>query len=369
MKLLSRLREELLAAELTHNFHANSTGTWEGDVNISTASSFAFLPNLWTLKFLGLSSSEQRVEDISEVDLMGFHAFSGGQTVGNATPPSFAEAAERPTYTTANIRHDPMGDATFGDISMIFTPSYAQPLALLEPVDTGSFQEACNSTRPTQCSHYPFEMNCSGWPAPHTQGTFSHPTHMLLANVHLWGACGDPLLRTFEALCGEGGAPLLAPWDEMSFMEPDLAGAVQYPHGVKLIVAEFSSLFGNELGERVRAFCIQWGWALAWGLSSQMRASANVSAAAHLRSIDPVVAGHASLNISISPESNGTFGAVWREVGASRPPVYNASSWAAYWAQLPSTLDLSSGLRAGQCSDLDRCVGMRPRSKDCVCYA
>ena len=73
--LLARLEDELRTAELTHNFNANSSGTWEGDVNITTAHALNYLPNLWTLEYLGLAAAQQRVEDLSEVNIMGFRPF------------------------------------------------------------------------------------------------------------------------------------------------------------------------------------------------------------------------------------------------------------------------------------------------------
>ena len=52
-QLLGRLVQGLRGAELTHNFNANSTGQWEGDINISTAADTPWLPNLWEIMYLG----------------------------------------------------------------------------------------------------------------------------------------------------------------------------------------------------------------------------------------------------------------------------------------------------------------------------
>ena len=369
-RLLSRLQAELRAAELTHNFNTNSSGAWEGDVNISVASKLAYLPNLWTLRYLNYSTMEQGVEDVAEVSLMGFRPFSGNQTVG-ALPRTFAEAAERPLYTTANMLRLPTGDPTFGDVSVILTPSYAQPLALLEPVDTGNWQESCNvSDRPTGCDRFPKRLDCSAWPAPHAQGTYAHHMHTLLAHANLWRPCdGDLLLQAFRRLYGPGSTPDASD----DFIEPDLAGTVRYPEGVKLLVGEFSALFGTPLGEAVRAFGRKWGWALAWGLSAPMRRAANVSLATHQRSLDPdVLDGTSIRNLSLPATSRAAFDLVWRDVSARRAAgaPLTPADWSHFWSQLPSSLDLSSGLRPGQCADLDACVGVRrgAREDECVCY-
>ena len=38
------------------------------------------------------------------------------------------------------------------------------------------------------------------------------------------------------------------------------------------------------------------------------------------------------------------------------------------WDQLPADASISVGLRAWECADIDRCVGVRPGDGDCVCY-
>ena len=77
----------------------NSTGSWEGDVNITIAASLDYLPNLWTLGVLYGIRGDRAVEDRAEVGLMGFEPFR------NATAPTLAEALQRPLYTTANLLH------------------------------------------------------------------------------------------------------------------------------------------------------------------------------------------------------------------------------------------------------------------------
>lgn len=144
--LLTLLVDSFRSAELTHNFNANATGTWEGDIDIEHAIATPFLPNLWTAEYLKLAApTDQPEEDKAEVGIMGFRPFSDGKPVGRGSKPvNLSEAIERPLYTTSNLLHIDIGSTIFGDVSMILTPSYAQPMALLEPVDTGNW-EVCSA--------------------------------------------------------------------------------------------------------------------------------------------------------------------------------------------------------------------------------
>ena len=103
--LLDRLVAEVRSAELTHNFNANSSGTWEGDLDIEGAIATPFYPNLWTIMYTNLSKFKSQIpEDLAEVNLMGFRPFSSGLPVGSASnhPATLDEATERPAYTTCN---------------------------------------------------------------------------------------------------------------------------------------------------------------------------------------------------------------------------------------------------------------------------
>ena len=142
-QLLARLREEVRVAELTHNFNANSSGTWEGDVNITTAAALPYLPNLWSLMFLNLTEKvSQREEDLAEVYIMGFAPFDdrGGAPVGAATPPDFGAAAQRPLYVAHNMLGLATGNPTYGNVAMVLRPGIVQHMALVSPVDTGNWE-------------------------------------------------------------------------------------------------------------------------------------------------------------------------------------------------------------------------------------
>jgi hypothetical protein len=105
-QLMNRLRAEVMAAELTHNFNANRTGSWEGDIDLDQLEQAEYFYNLWTLQYLNLVPVTRQVEeDVAEVYLMGFRPFSNASAVGNSTPATYVDATDRPLYTTSNLLH------------------------------------------------------------------------------------------------------------------------------------------------------------------------------------------------------------------------------------------------------------------------
>lgn len=267
-------------------------------------------------------------------------------------------------------------------------------MALLEPSDTGQFQDYCNSSRAqAHTCGYPIPMNCSGvpgmaygsWP----QGTFDHHVHTLLGNVLLWESgtvaavpnCTQGVLaRTFGALFGNASSTKLNYAELLTFVEVNIAGTVQYPDGVKLIVAEFASLFGTQAGERVRAWAIKHRWMLAWALGNNAQGQAPALYGKHLdqsswsadggRVLDPVVLGHSTANLSATPSGVAAFEEQWAAAnssaaGGGRPA---AAKLRQFWAALPSGLRVSAGLRADDCADSNACIGVTAGGS-CVCYA
>ena len=65
-------------------------------------------------------------------------------------------------------------------------------MALIEPLDTGNWEDSCNLTdghQPQAC-HYPYPVNCSVWDLQ--QGTFDHFSHVLLWAPEFGGRNGFP---------------------------------------------------------------------------------------------------------------------------------------------------------------------------------
>ena len=100
-------------------------------------------------------------------------------------------------------------------------------------------------------------------------------------------------------------------------MEPNLAGTIRYPDGVKLIVAELPSLFGTQLGERVRDFCKKWGFALLWGMGKNGKESDLVL---NRRLLDVPALSHSTVghNLSVSAVSATAFAKAWDAANSSR---------------------------------------------------
>eukprot|EP01052_Picozoa_sp_SAG31_P030008 SAG31_NODE_3039_length_4757_cov_2.892228_2_plen_119_part_00 len=116
---------------------------------------------------------------------MGFDEFTGPVDKNHQKQPANGqEAAARPVYATVALLGSALGDTTFGGIAAVFSNSFAHPLSILAPADTGNYEAACNTThKPDQWEcKFPFPLDCDGWPKPLTMGTFAAFHHILLAN-------------------------------------------------------------------------------------------------------------------------------------------------------------------------------------------
>ena len=167
-----------------------------------------------------------------------------------------------------------------------------------------------------------------------------------------------------------------------------LRGA-QYPHGIKFVIATFTSLFGTANATAVRDWCVQWGWPLVWALGTNSGESdaigpGGVTAVAAVdgmdRVLDPLVLRQipAGRNISIGNGTQAAFAALWGAVNASRAAARSHGTrdgqpaprqFAGWWAELkravPPALRVGA-LRAGDCADTDSCLGLG-RDGNCVC--
>ena len=161
--------------------------------------------------------------------------------------------------------------------------------------------------------------------------------------------------------------------------------AAQYPHGIKFVIATFTSLFGTANATAVREWCVQWGWPLVWALGTNSGESdaigpGGVTAVAAVdgmdRVLDPLVLRQipAGRNITVSNGTEAAFAALWGAVNASRAAEWSHGrqaprQFAGWWAELkravPPALRVGA-LRAGDCADTDSCLG-RGRDGHCVC--
>ena len=158
--------------------------------------------------------------------------------------------------------------------------------------------------------------------------------------------------------------------------EPDIAGTIQFPHGVKFLVASFPTFFGSQYGEVLRRWCTRQRWALVWSLGVGDRGEVfGRLFSGNQRLVDPVVAVPAGLNITAVPHAGlVAYNATWKEaaaVGGSGGGSGGGGNWSAMWGQLKRGLPRALQLRplsAGDCADIDACIGVDTDVDDCVCY-
>jgi hypothetical protein len=213
-------------------------------------------------------------------------------------------------------------------------------------------------------------------------GTFQHFDHLLLANEAYWkvsmGRMLCRLLAPPQRAPPLAGVDLIHYWEAMPLVSPS------FPGGVKFLIAAFPALFGTPAGTRLQRWCSRQRWALVWSLGLNFGATRTdfwtvgylgMSIPSRERLADPLVlrTTSAAANLSLDHAADSTFEYAWGEVAAlrSRYGTYiSNTTWAEAWqrltSSLPGTLRLSQ-LRAGDCGDVDRCLGTTSNG-DCFCY-
>ena len=89
----------------------------------------------------------------------------------------------------------------------------------------------------------------------------------------------SPIVTCVMFLCAPAG---------QSYWESNILGTVQYPDGVKLIVAEFFAYFGTAYGETLREWCLRYKWGLAWTVSAYNSTAKHSYCSDPRRLLDPV---------------------------------------------------------------------------------
>merc|ERR1712087_930475 len=124
-----------------------------------------------------------------------------------------------------------------------------------------------------------------------------------------------------------------------------MGGTVIFPFGVKLLAAEFPSLFGTANGDLVRRLCIKWGWPLVWGLGPN---GAHDAAVLDQRVLDPKALRLSSAmhNMSLNSSVDSVFEELWQEVNKTRATrqAISPAQWSKWWWQLPALIRVSSGV-------------------------
>ena len=216
-------------------------------------------------------------------------------------------------------------------------------------------------------------------------GTPTHYYHILEAGVSIW--TNNRSSNNLGALMGRMAAPTEFPISSeevFRYWEANIAGAPLYPDGIKMMVGSFGDLFGTRLGHKLREWCQQQGWVLAWALgnpaNTEGQDDAQTAPYAN-RTLDPAVLSHttASHNLSLASSVAG-FEELWKEMAIAQnstqpdpddpydPAQLNASVTFEMWRKMPADLHLDF-LTGSSCSDINGCVGVRPKDGSCVCYS
>lgn len=324
----------------------------------------------------GDTSGLWHTEDEAERRLYGLKPFAI-----KGSPQSLVEASERGFYSMVNAQRIDQGSPLFGDVSAVFSARAVRRTALLSAIDTGFYENACNSggflmNLPCNCSAYtPFD----------SLGTADHFNHLFLINDHFWNA-SNALVRRFGRLEGTWGSTPLQADDLRTYWEAVPAGNMLYPHDIRFLIGNFGSLFGSSNGRLLQRWAIQRGWALVWSLGLNLghgvswvdmpdldrsRISANA------RLLDPTVALRTTVvgGLPLTSTSVDNFQQMWAVVESLRNHSRNIlnTTWAQKWNELAEALPQGLHLRplhAGACARppaAPECIGLSG-SGQCVCY-
>ena len=208
-------------------------------------------------------------------------------------------------------------------------------------------------------------------------GTLQHYNHLVLANIRWWNQSIAAGLGTQFARMYNPSALNLTSSEWFQYWEADIVGSVTYPHGIKMVVATFRSLFGTVFGNRVQEWCKRQGWILVWALGTNQEeqmgpgGGSDVKYAVDSRStriLDPIVFGHTSaahntsLSVAVPP-----FNDLWSKVAANKNENTTSAQYLAWFNELPREPGLVRALLAGECSDASACVGTSSKG-ECLCY-
>ena len=159
-ELLRRYRAEVAVAEVVHSF---SDSPFNTQMSVRQARNATAARNLWQFQLLASAANRTAAEQVAdhqgfggmnaaEVGLFGFPAFTGSRPhdplwSAGAWPKNLAEAADRPIYSTLNLRKVDGGNDIFGPVGLVFRQStMAANRTILTPVDTGCYEYLCNSS-------------------------------------------------------------------------------------------------------------------------------------------------------------------------------------------------------------------------------
>ena len=151
------------------------------------------------------------------------------------------------------------------------------------------------------------------------------------------------------------------------------------------MIGSFPDLFGTKNGQMLRDWCEKENWILVWSLGLNLGESYNFWTAASIEStfesnnriLDPHVLSNTScsnISSSLIHKGDSVFDRIWNQINQTRADTNGsvsnltlASLWNELVTELPTDFSVDA-VTPGDCSDLDRCIGVSKHSRQCVCY-
>jgi len=401
--ILEELRQNLESMEYTSNFGltAQDRAAHPGKAgpNLTTIDYWGFYPNMWQMKIMnstlmqGVPDRQWDIYDGAEVGLYDMKGFAHP----HERNPTWAEAAERPSYTYKSLRRADTGCEVYGAYTLVFRNGVMRDRALIASTDTGGWENACNQSLPLgRAQDWWFKLfygfyDCVGMGGPDYNESGFH------ANIAMPGHEFQTIVGNSKALrkMGGGGSSAVylsrlvwqmlsrhAKYESIETLwntEALVMGSVLM-EDVKLMVASFPGLFGTKEGDELIDFCRRHKLPLAWGLGDGRQGTER-----HVARWLPPPTGHPSMEAGrarlMDPSTvyltNGTLassGAIihWsgidaevRKARAAKDPTHEeVFKW---WDALRKTQMSVTPLRGIDCANTDLCFGVETFSQQCIC--
>ena len=179
---------------------------------------------------------------------------------------TFQQISDRLIYTALNLEQNSL---PWGNISAVFNWSFVKPMTAIAPWDTGAWHGSCigqvclHSLPPDIAREFPEgslsrDPKCASWWPP-IPGTYDHAAHLLNFSYF---AMGSQQIKSI--LCPHSFVTEAEDTGASPYYEANILGTAKYPDALKMVIADFATLFGSERGEDLRTYCQANGWVLAW---------------------------------------------------------------------------------------------------------
>jgi len=371
IEILERFREEVRAAELSHNFPAEASDSPDfNDETMTLMEEYPFFLNQWQALLVDESSHVPN-KTIGDTLARPEEILFGCPPFHNRTQPTWEEAAGRMIYTAHNLwLLDSSSSPEFGNITAVFRNSAVQDMVLFAPFDTGLYYVTCHHDHIPGIPIYPF--NCSGW-LPEVLGTMAAFDHMILAS---WAVLSGKHSITIveEALRFFSHSPfatsnysdlrmLNATWFE--YWEALIFGAPRLQSDVKFVLPAFQ-IFGTHKGRHLQRLAEQHSWPVLWVFGEYE----NRDVPGKVRLLDPYSADYAKLNITVREQTRRAFDDVWVRVASARELKGGLTDREslAFWQELQLEQIWVAPATARVCGSDESCVGVAIRSHNaCIC--